>query len=522
MSLLIKALASAEKDKQAAAHTVGDIAPLTLEPMSGEQTAEVNRMGKYAKNTVLSLSLEEEAGIALTPITRPKEEALKHAVDKDVAKEVEKYSLHTDSLKSDSHETPATEKPAHNAPEPLVTAPATQKPADKMAEAQKTAAKAFVANQDYKTPTSKYALAGLGLAGALLVFLGLQGYSYWQNQSKLEVAPIAHVIQPPVPLEQPQIMAAEDVAAARQTPTEQAILPQNTQVAVVEASLPTTPPVPTEDSSDSLVKKAKADSVLVASEVKAKILDKQVEAPNKLRDKQPTQNNHKTFANKPAIAPTPIQNSTNNPVKHSPLKLVSKMPSASVDPTLFSAYQAFNHGEYVAAQQQYRQVLQNDIHNVDALLGMAAIAQRQDRDADAAGWYQKVLAIDPRNDIAQAATISTQANGDAVSKETSLKNMLSLQPEAANLHAALGNVYAEQNQWPSAQEAYFNASRFAPNNADYVFNMAISLDQMGKFNLALRQYQRALDLLNKSGATSPDRAQLEARIQVLQSSNLPK
>jgi hypothetical protein len=32
----------------------------------------------------------------------------------------------------------------------------------------------------------------------------------------------------------------------------------------------------------------------------------------------------------------------------------------------------------------------------------------------------------------------------------------------------------------------------------------------------LKQYQRALDLLNKSGAASPDRAQLEARIRELQ------
>jgi len=98
--------------------------------------------------------------------------------------------------------------------------------------------------------------------------------------------------------------------------------------------------------------------------------------------------------------------------------------------------------------------------------------------------------------------------------------MLAQQPEAANLHAALGNLYATQNQWPLAQAAYFNASRYAPNSADYAFNLAVSLDHLGKPGLALAQYQRALELLNNSGdalgASNLDKAQLEARIQTLQ------
>jgi tetratricopeptide (TPR) repeat protein len=202
--------------------------------------------------------------------------------------------------------------------------------------------------------------------------------------------------------------------------------------------------------------------------------------------------------------------------KHAPIKLISRAQAVGVDPTLLSAYQAFSRGENASAQQQYRQVLQLDVRNVDALLGMAAIAQRQGRDADAQGWYQKVLEIEPRNTIAQSAMISPQAHTDAIGTESRIKGMLAQQPEVANLHASLGNLYAEQGQWPSAQEAFFNASRFAPNNADYAFNLAISLDQMGKSNLALKQYQRALELLNKSGASSPDRAQLEARIKALQ------
>jgi len=224
----------------------------------------------------------------------------------------------------------------------------------------------------------------------------------------------------------------------------------------------------------------------------------------------------KTAFRKPANSDEVVKSDKETSSRHAPLRLVSKVPSAGVDPTLLSAYQAFTRGEDVSAQQQYRQVLQHDVRNVDALLGMAAIAQRQSRDADAAGWYQKVLEVEPRNTIAQSAIANPQTGTDAVATESRIKSMLAQQPDAANLHAALGNVYAEQNQWANAQEAYFNASRYAPNNADYVFNLAISLDQLGKSGLALKQYQRALELVHKSGATSPDRVALEARIQALQ------
>jgi uncharacterized protein HemY len=109
-----------------------------------------------------------------------------------------------------------------------------------------------------------------------------------------------------------------------------------------------------------------------------------------------------------------------------------------------------------------------------------------------------------------------EANADGVGAESKIKNMLARQPEAAHLHAALGNLHAAHNQWASAQSAYFNASQYAPISADYAFNLAISLEHLGKPKLALVQYQRALDLLNITGATSPDRAQLEARIRALQ------
>src|SRR5450830_151735 len=496
MSLLIKALASAEKEKQAAGRVADapltlELAPLEVKPVAvSDQTIVENVAGSSKAEELLTadaankssettratdsfsdnyLSLAEEAGLTEVPAA-----ANKHAKPKvGKANLSDEANNQSGFSKTSSQAVSQVKKPAS----PLPEASTLQSPSTQTVEiSQKAAAKVFVANQATKTPSSKFALVLIGVVGALMIWLGLQGYTYFHRLTVPELV----LVNPVTPIA-PPVAATENVPATPAQPAP-AALPQEAPIAAVEGAV------------------AKA-------EVKSKN-----DAPNKSSTKKSKDSSDELLADNETL----VRGASESLSKHAPIKLISRAPSVEVDPTLLSAYQAFSRGENASAQQQYRQVLQLDVRNVDALLGMAEIAQRQGRDADAQGWYQKVLEIEPRNTIAQSAMISPQAHTDAIGTESRIKGMLAQQPEAANLHASLGNLYAEQGQWPSAQEAFFNASRFAPNNADYAFNLAISLDQMGKSSLALKQYQRALELLNKSGASSPDRAQLEARIKALQ------
>lgn len=187
-----------------------------------------------------------------------------------------------------------------------------------------------------------------------------------------------------------------------------------------------------------------------------------------------------------------------------------------VSPELMGAYRAFNAGDDSEAQELYRKVLRTDLRNVDALLGMAAIAQRQGRLQDAMGWYGKVLEVEPRNPIAQAAMVNAVGQADPVTSESRIKNLLVQQPNSANLHAALGSLYTERGQWTAAQQSYFEAHRLEPGNPEYAFNLAISLDQLGKPSLALDYYKKTLELIQRNTTTSIDRHQLESRISQLQ------
>ena len=197
------------------------------------------------------------------------------------------------------------------------------------------------------------------------------------------------------------------------------------------------------------------------------------------------------------------------------ISVTKSSPQSNINPVLMSAYEAYNAGNDTNALKLYRQVLQRDIRNVDALLGMGAIAQRQGRLNDAQGWYTKVLELEPRNSMAQSAMLDINPQNDDANNESRLKSMLAKQPEDANLHAALGNLYADKNQWAAAQQDYFEAYRLMPS-ADNAFNLAVSLDQMGKSTLALPYYQRALQLMQQSGTSYVDKAALEARIAVIQ------
>ncbi|GAB4128499.1 MAG: hypothetical protein Fur0040_11450 [Sideroxydans sp.] len=218
-----------------------------------------------------------------------------------------------------------------------------------------------------------------------------------------------------------------------------------------------------------------------------------------------------TVTRAPAPQPRPPASKPRPAKKPAPANLLIERqpPTDTLTPLLMQAYQAYQRGDYATAAQGYQQVLQQDEHNRDALLGLGAIAQQQRQDQLAQHYYRQVLLRDPRDDVALAALASYQTDGNGES-ESQLKQMLAEQPRSAALHNALGNVYAEQSRWAEAQQAYFNARTLEPANAQFTYNLAVSLDHLGQGRLAAQHYRQAMQL-DPAGNAGFDRTQAEQR-----------
>jgi Tfp pilus assembly protein PilF len=202
------------------------------------------------------------------------------------------------------------------------------------------------------------------------------------------------------------------------------------------------------------------------------------------------------------------------PAARDTIKVTAGGAMPAVNPLLTEAYVALNAGNLESSQRLYNQLLRNEPGNIDALLGLAAIATQQGDGDQAAKHYLKVLELDPRNTLAQAGLIGMLGRADPLSAETRLKQLIERDP-SAYLYFTLGNVYADQSRWPDAQQAYFQAHHLQPDNPDYAYNLAVGLEHVGQPKAALSFYRRAAQLAAAKGRANFSIAAAQERISKL-------
>jgi tetratricopeptide (TPR) repeat protein len=181
-------------------------------------------------------------------------------------------------------------------------------------------------------------------------------------------------------------------------------------------------------------------------------------------------------------------------------EVAARAAPPQIHPKVESAYAAYQAGDLEAARTDYQQALRDDAGNRDALLGLAAVDMRAGRFESAEAIYVRMLRAAPRDPHAQAGLIALRgARQDPTVTESRLKTLLASDPAAHVLNFTLGNQLAQQGRWAEAQQQYFKAFAGDPENADFAYNLAVSLDHLRQPRLALEYYQRALALAAKRG-----------------------
>ncbi len=186
-------------------------------------------------------------------------------------------------------------------------------------------------------------------------------------------------------------------------------------------------------------------------------------------------------------------------------------PEPALNPLLTEAYAALEANRLEPAKSLYNQLLRTEPKNVDALLGMAAIATLEGNSDEAAKHYLQILELDPRHALAQSGLIGMLGRADPLAAESRLKQLIAREP-SAHLYFTLGNLYADQSLWAAAQQAYFQAHHLEPANPDYAYNLAIGLEHVSQPKVALGFYRRATQLAAAKGRANFNLAQAQERI----------
>jgi Tfp pilus assembly protein PilF len=185
-----------------------------------------------------------------------------------------------------------------------------------------------------------------------------------------------------------------------------------------------------------------------------------------------------------------------------------------LNPGLMRAFSAYETGDLAAADAEYRQVLRAEPNNAQALHGAAAVALRRKDRSRAADLYRRAVSADPRDAVAHAGLAGLYAGSDPLEAENRLKILIAAQPEESSLHFALGNLHAAAGRWHDAQRAFFSAYSGDPEQPDYLFNLAVSLDHLRQGKLARQYYEKALALAARRPAGF-DPAQAATRLESL-------
>ena len=214
----------------------------------------------------------------------------------------------------------------------------------------------------------------------------------------------------------------------------------------------------------------------------------------------------------PATRPAEVPRIPAPPLRPAAPEIAASRPVPQIHPGIASGYAAYIAGDLTAARNEYEKALKEEPSSRDALLGLAALDVRTGRFENAEAAYLRLLSADPRDAHALAALIALRAGrGDAVNAESRVKSMLAEAPSAHVLNFTLGNQFAQQGRWAEAQQEYFKAFTAEPDNADFAYNLAVSLDHLRQSKLALDYYQRALSLAKTRGARF-DMAAAESRV----------
>lgn len=163
-----------------------------------------------------------------------------------------------------------------------------------------------------------------------------------------------------------------------------------------------------------------------------------------------------------------------------------------------SAALMLERGEPAEALQIYDLLLRNNPKDRLALLGRAAALQKLGRTLMAVSAYEDVLASFPRDEWALVNLLSLVSAQEPQRALAQLERLQKLNTSTALLPAQIGMIRMAQGDYELAARSLEKAVALDPENAKYIFNLAVLYDKWGQTQMALRYYRQCLEMAQQN------------------------
>jgi len=147
------------------------------------------------------------------------------------------------------------------------------------------------------------------------------------------------------------------------------------------------------------------------------------------------------------------------------------------------------------AQEECTAILKIDNDNAEALYFRAYSYERLGRFDFAAADYERVCALVPGNmNALMGLALVRNKQGRKTEAMTTMNQLVSLYADSAIVYVARGNMEMEQNQLDAAEFDFAKATSLAPKCTDYLLLHAESLIRLGRKRDALAVLRRMEEL----------------------------
>ena len=193
---------------------------------------------------------------------------------------------------------------------------------------------------------------------------------------------------------------------------------------------------------------------------------------------------------------------------------------ATIYEALAVAMHYHQSGNLQQAEAIYRQILQVDPRNGDALHFLGVIAGQMGKHGLAVEYISQAIRLRPSDAfLYYNLGKALQDQGKLVEAVVQYQEAIRFKTDYAEAHYNLGKALGEQGQLAEAVAQYQEALRFKPDSAEAHYNLGNALQEQGQLAAAVAQYQEAFrfkpdyaEAHNNLGIALQEQGQLAAAV----------